>query len=156
MPYLRETFATGTPASPSMRIATIWLCMNLLFLIGLVLSAWTAYSVFSYLPGRGAYGWHCAPASWQSSAACVLACRRLASVTRSSGCSCLYLVDFFTPYRVIKVLHFILESALRIAHLDAVRAKLTPTSTPTTPRLYQEATRSMTRKGSIHSTKERK
>src|SRR5581483_3797019 len=33
MPCLRHTSATGTPASPSFRIATIWLSLNLLFFI---------------------------------------------------------------------------------------------------------------------------
>jgi hypothetical protein len=36
---LRHTSATGIPASPSFRIATIWLSLNLLFLIGLAPSS---------------------------------------------------------------------------------------------------------------------
>lgn len=51
-----EPAASGTPASPSLRIATIWLSVNLLFLIGLFLSAWAAFSDFSCLLGGGAYG----------------------------------------------------------------------------------------------------
>lgn len=54
MPCLRHTSATGSPASPSFRIATIWLSLNLLFLIGSLLSDWAAFSGFGCLPAGGA------------------------------------------------------------------------------------------------------
>jgi len=53
---LRHTSAIGSPASPSFRIATIWLSLNLLFLIGSLLSDWAAFSGFGCLLEAGAYG----------------------------------------------------------------------------------------------------
>ena len=50
MPCLRHTSATGNPASPSFRIATIWLSLNLLFLIAASLFSLRPHSqVFSCL-----------------------------------------------------------------------------------------------------------